>query len=58
MGVNDDAFEMPGHCWDRKPGGSTRCLDDPGHGGDHSNWHAGERWPHRQGAKPAAQATD
>ena len=53
--MKDDDFVMPGHCWDRKPGDNTRCLDDPGHGGDHSNWHTGERWPNRQHAKPAAQ---
>lgn len=50
--------EMPGHCWDRKPGSTTRCLDDPGHAGDHHNWHTNEWWPRTAADKAPAQATD
>lgn len=52
--------EMPGHCWDKQPGPrGVRCFQEPGHRGDHYNWHTRDRWPSRRTLrKPAAQAKD
>jgi hypothetical protein len=59
VGVNDE-HRMPGHCWAKQPGlRGVRCFEQPGHGGDHYNWHTRDRWPNRQPtAKAAAQAKD
>lgn len=55
MGVSYDD-EMPGHCWDLKPGrAGIRCFEPKGHGGDHFNWYTRDEWPNLEKVKPTAQ---
>ncbi|MGH4028938.1 hypothetical protein ACQB60_08400 [Actinomycetota bacterium Odt1-20B] len=44
--------EIPGLCWDQKPGDTYRCCRRAGHGGDHHHYYGGGRWPQQGGGPP------